>query len=55
MKYNEAYQWLHSDARAEYSGCRAAAEAMEAQIVHMRAALLVACDGLAVGLPRQRR
>lgn len=31
MNYEQAYQWLHGD-RTEYSGCRAAAEAMAARI-----------------------
>ncbi len=35
MTYEQAYQWLHGD-RIEYSGCRAAAEAMEAEIVRLR-------------------
>lgn len=35
MNYEQAYQWLHGD-RKEYSGCRAAAEAMEAEIKALR-------------------
>ena len=38
MNYEQAYQWLHGD-RAEYSGCRAAAEAMEAEVKRLRDAL----------------
>lgn len=30
--HEDAYTWLHADARIEYSGCRAAAEAMKAEI-----------------------
>lgn len=49
MNYEEAYRWLHGD-RVEYSGCRAAAEAMEAKANALRGALLMACNGLAIGL-----
>ena len=38
MDYETAYRWLHGD-RVEYSGCRSAAEAMEAEIDRLRAAL----------------
>ena len=30
--HQDAYTWLHGDSRIEYSGCRAAAEAMKAEI-----------------------
>lgn len=36
MTYEDAYQWLHGD-RIEYSGCRRAAEAMEAEVKRLRA------------------
>lgn len=36
MDYETAYRWLHGD-RVEYSGCRSAAEAMEAEIDRLRA------------------
>ena len=35
MNYEQAYQWLHGD-RTEYSGCRAAAEAMEGEVRELR-------------------
>lgn len=35
MNYEQAYQWLRGD-RKEYSGCRAAAEAMEAEVQALR-------------------
>ena len=38
MDYETAYRWLHGD-RVEYSGCRSAAEAMEAEIDRLRAVL----------------
>jgi hypothetical protein len=41
MNNEQAYQWLHGD-RTEYSGCRAAAEAMEAEIKRLRDALKLA-------------
>ncbi len=36
MDVKSAYQWLHGD-RLEYSGCRAAAEAMKAELDRLRA------------------
>jgi hypothetical protein len=35
MNYEQAYQWLHGD-RTEYSGCRAAAEAVEGEVKELR-------------------
>jgi len=39
MNYEQAYQWLHGD-RTEYSGCHAAAEAMDGEVRRLRQLLL---------------
>lgn len=36
MNHEKAYEWLHGD-HVEYSGCRAAAETMQAEIDRLRA------------------
>lgn len=43
MTHEQAYQWLHGD-RVEYSMCRSAAEAMEAEINRLAAALQAVAD-----------